>query len=610
MLINIITRCSRPYNLLKVAESVFRDIPQDISINWHVVFDTKKLKDIDAELLSYLDSKNVNLHFKEGDGWGLKNLNKIIQSLHGWIYHCDDDNIIHPKFYQKILDFIKHNKHKKALIFSQQVSGKDFTGLQIRLAKPENVKVKRIDLAQWIIHSDLHKGREYGSGYLADGEFIESLYQDFPEDFEFIDDIICYYNFLEKISTPKLPRILYIGEDTPILKTTQSSIHESSNLSVKYVKDDLNIVDNIIKFNPDAIISKFKEWSSLEKLSSLPLNFRKRWLNIADNKESIGDVAYSVSMNSILNKDTLEDSNLISFFTPIYNTGESLWKTYESVAKQTYQNWEWILINDSSDGGKTLKIAEEIAANDPRVKLYDFREKSRGCIGEVKYRACSMASGYMLVELDHDDILVEDIAKHIHNAAQKYPNCGMFYGDTLELLENGESNVYGEGWGCGYGSYRSEIIDGKEFKIANTPNINPVTIRHIVGIPNHVRAFRRSTYFEVGGHNRRLTVADDYELVIRMFLKTKICKIPKTSYIQNLYSNTNSRNTHDLSRADIQRRVKTISNYYHKQISNRFKELGVEDYVYSHNPNFIDWENMPPFRFGNDECKVNEIYNI
>ena len=96
---------------------------------------------------------------------------------------------------------------------------------------------------------------------------------------------------------------------------------------------------------------------------------------------------------------------------------------------------------------------------------------------------------------------------------------------------------------------------------ANQQNINPKTIRHIVGVPNHVRAWRRSTYFEIGGHNRSLTIADDFELVIRSFLYSKICKIPKLSYIQFLYNNQGGRNTHDLSRADIQRRVRTITQY-------------------------------------------------
>jgi hypothetical protein len=110
----------------------------------------------------------------------------------------------------------------------------------------------------------------------------------------------------------------------------------------------------------------------------------------------------------------------------------------------------------------------------------------------------------------------------------------------------------------------------------------------------------------VGGHNRDLAIADDYELIVRTFLKTKFVRIPKLGYLQYIYHNSNGRNTHDLSRADIQRRVRSIMYFYNDAINERFKELGVIDYAYKEN------ENNPlnvESRFGEDENYVNYIYN-
>ena len=75
---------------------------------------------------------------------------------------------------------------------------------------------------------------------------------------------------------------------------------------------------------------------------------------------------------------------------------------------------------------------------------------------------------------------------------------------------------------------------------------------------------------------------------------------------QFLLNNSNGRNTHDLSRADIQRRVRSIMYFYNDAINERFKELGVIDYAYKEN------ENNPlnvESRFGEDENYVNYIYN-
>ena len=598
----IITRSTRVNNLEKVKNSIFNNIPKDCTVNWHVVFDTNVLKDIDAELLNRLDDKNTTLYFRKGDGWGLSQLNSLIQELEGWIYHLDDDNLLHEDFYETILNNLKEDS--KVFIFSQKVGGIDFSGLDIREAKPENTKVSKIDLAQWLIHSSIHKDKLYGSGYIADGKFIQSLYENNKESFVFIPDVLCYYNALEKNATAKIPKILYIGKTKPELKSIKYLSYEADELDVRYLEDDSKAINIVTTFNPDAIITNGNSWQDFPNLASLPLQFRKRWFN-SESTENIGNIAYSVSMNSILSPSNLEDDQMISFFTPIYNTGEKLWNTYRSVRDQTYSNWEWVLVNDSTDGGKTLKIAEEIALVDPRVKVYDFREKSGGCIGESKYRCCSLAKGYILAELDHDDLLVKTCAEDLHNAAQAHPDCGMFYGDTAEVNEEWENQRYGEGFALGYGSYREEEYEGRILSPANQQNINPKTIRHIVGVPNHIRAWRRSTYFEIGGHNRSLTIADDFELVIRSFLYSKICKIPKLSYIQFLYNNSGGRNTHDLSRADIQRRVRTIAQYYNQQINARFIELGIEDWAYNESP---DYPISAESRYGNEEGVANETY--
>ena len=607
MKINIITRCTRTSNLLTIKEGVL-NAPKGVTVNWHIVFDTGALKDIDAEVLSNLtDTVNVKLHFVKGQRGGLlyPEVSDIIRTIKsGWIYLLDDDNIIHEDFYKTIKASIKNLPIAQVHIVSQLVAGRDFTGQEIRVASRENTAFQKIDIAQMVINRSIFDTHSFSANYAADGFFIEEVLKTHGDSFVWIDKVLCHYNYLEKVPSAKIPKIIYIGKTKPELKSIKYLSYEADELDVKYLEDDSEVINAVTSFNPDAIITNGESWKEFPNLASLPLQFRKRWFN-SENTENIGNTAYSVAMNSILSPSNLEDDQMISFFTPIYNTGEKLWNTYRSVRDQTYNNWEWVLVNDSTDGGKTLKIAEEIALVDPRVKVYDFREKSGGCIGESKYRCCSLAKGYILAELDHDDLLVKTCAEDLHNAAQAHPDCGMFYGDTAEVNEEWENQRYEEGFALGYGSYREEEYEGRMLSPANQQNINPKTIRHIVGVPNHVRAWRRSTYFEIGGHNRSLTIADDFELVIRSFLYSKICKIPKLSYIQFLYNNQGGRNTHDLSRADIQRRVRTIAQYYNEQINARFIELGIEDWAYNESP---DYPISAESRYGEEEGVANETY--
>ena len=52
-----------------------------------------------------------------------------------------------------------------------------------------------------------------------------------------------------------------------------------------------------------------------------------------------------------------------SVFTPTYNTGDKIYRTYDSLKKQTFINWEWVVVDDSVDE-KTWDILQEISKND------------------------------------------------------------------------------------------------------------------------------------------------------------------------------------------------------------------------------------------------------
>jgi glycosyltransferase involved in cell wall biosynthesis len=602
----VITRCTRPQNLLQIYDSFKYTENSQYFVLWHVIFDTSYLIDIDSKLLLDLDKVNAHLHFVESDGsdYLYPQISEVVSNCNGgWVVIMDDDNICYPNYFDILNEQIRTNG-KTAYVYEQEVNGKDFTGLDIRKVGKQHMKLQHIDSAQYIIHTSLHNQLKYESGYDADGKFIEKLYAEYPDKFGFIEKPLCYYNALDKESKPRVPKVLYIGEDTPQLKSIKYADYEDDSLIVRHVKNDDTINKDIVEFKPDSIISISQDYfNDYKNLCEKPVYVRNKWINLDEYESNVGEIAYNCAMHNMLRADY---DTTVSFFTPIYNTKEKLWKTYESVRNQTYPNWEWVIVNDSSDNGKTLKIALEIASQDFRVKVYDFREKSGGIIGESKYRAATLTRGKWLAELDHDDYIMPDCARYIIEASVRFRDAGFIYTDSVELDENHNSMTYPDGFCFGYGKYRKEYHYGKTWDVVDSANINPKTIRHIVGVPNHIRAWRRDIYFEVGGHNRDLAIADDYELIVRTFLKTKFVRIPKLGYLQYIYHNANGRNTHDLSRADIQRRVRSIMYFYNDAINERFKELGVFDYAYDENKdNPLNVES----RFGEKENYVNYIYN-
>ena len=73
-----------------------------------------------------------------------------------------------------------------------------------------------------------------------------------------------------------------------------------------------------------------------------------------------------------------------------------------------------------------------------------------------------------------------------------------------------------------------------------------------------------------------LHVADDYDMVVRTFLKTRMVRVPKLCYLQYINNNTAQR----LRNEDIQRHVRSIRSHYDRKIHGRLLELGCDDFIW------------------------------
>jgi glycosyltransferase involved in cell wall biosynthesis len=287
--------------------------------------------------------------------------------------------------------------------------------------------------------------------------------------------------------------------------------------------------------------------------------------------------------------DRFPDQPLVSVFTPTYKTGTKIHRPLRSLQAQSYSEWEWVIFDDSPDGGRTFEQMSALAFGDPRIVAYRA-DRPSGNIGEVKRRACGLARGRILVELDHDDELTPGALAAVVEAYRRFPDAGFFYTDCAEVFESGQSATYGETWAYGYGSYRQESLNGTEFQVTNYPDVNAKTIRHIVGVPNHLRAWTREGYQAAGGHNPEVHVCDDYELIIRTFLTTRMVHIQRFGYIQ-YHNDASSGNTQRHRNAEIQRLVRYFRNAYNDRIHERFVELGVDDFIWREGGE-LDW-NVP-----------------
>lgn len=378
-----------------------------------------------------------------------------------------------------------------------------------------------------------------------------------------------------------LPILAFFQKDgeTPEIKTRDTGNWEPLDLDIRRFKSDENIFSLFAEVRPQVIVSIGPD-SDWPGLMSLPYEERRKWISFepGTNPIDIGEAAYNVFINAATTTRS-EIIPLVSVFTPVYRTGEKLLRPYNSLKNGTYNNWEWIIYDDSDDDDETWNMLKELANQDFRVKIYRGMKNS-GRVGETKFIAANLSQGHIVLELDHDDEMTEFALQWVVDAYLKFPDAGFYYTDCTEVYEEDGSCVkYGNGFAMGYGKYKVDWYKGRSYLTHVGTNINPRTIRHIVGVPNHIRAWRADVYKEIGGHSALLGVCDDYEIIIRTFLKTKFVRIAQLGYIQ--WMNSGGDNTQNYRRQEIQRLVRFVRQRYDTDIHNRFLELGVYDDAWS-----------------------------
>lgn len=94
-------------------------------------------------------------------------------------------------------------------------------------------------------------------------------------------------------------------------------------------------------------------------------------------------------------------NELVSIITPVYNNSEFIKQTIESVQKQTYKNWEMIIVDDCSTD-RTPELIKKISQKDDRIKYIKLEKNSGAAIARNK--ALSESRGRFIAYLDADDL--------------------------------------------------------------------------------------------------------------------------------------------------------------------------------------------------------------
>ncbi|MDD2675418.1 MAG: glycosyltransferase family 2 protein [Flavobacterium sp.] len=183
----------------------------------------------------------------------------------------------------------------------------------------------------------------------------------------------------------------------------------------------------------------------------------------------------------------------ITIITVCYNSAETIEKTFLSVANQTYENIEYIVIDG---GSKDSTVA--IMKKHQKIIFKSVSEPDKG-LYDAMNKGIALATGDLIGILNSDDTfysnnVIEKIADyHRRNIIEAS------VGDIVQHTENGKIVRL----------YSSQYWNPKKLKMGFMP-------------PHPSIFFKRELFDKYGRYELDFTIGADYELITRFFLKYNI----------------------------------------------------------------------------------------
>jgi glycosyltransferase involved in cell wall biosynthesis len=208
-------------------------------------------------------------------------------------------------------------------------------------------------------------------------------------------------------------------------------------------------------------------------------------------------------------------SALVSVLMPVYNAGDFVKGSIESILKQSYSNFELIIINDGS-----TDTSEEIilSIKDPRIQYFK-NESNLGLIKTLN-KGIDLCKGEYIARIDADDIsLPERLKKQIEfmEKNREVGVCGSDYihfgkGKQMVLTAHHEHD-----WILGWMLFNSSVV-------------HPALMIRTSVIKNE------NPYF-----NSDYKHVEDYELWSRLIFKVKFADVPETLLKYRIHASQVSR---------------------------------------------------------------------
>ena len=220
---------------------------------------------------------------------------------------------------------------------------------------------------------------------------------------------------------------------------------------------------------------------------------------------------------------------LVSVVIPAYNCAPFIGESLDSVYRQTYRNWEVIVIDD----GSTDETRAILAPHTGRIRY--FYQENRGTAA-ARNAGVRQARGELIAFLDNDDIWLPEKLERQVQVMQGSPECGLVFTDGIMFMADG--------------TRRGPVIPSRldawiATHLTEDPAVAKGDIFRNLFLANEISSassvmVRRECLERAGGFDEAVVIADDYDLWLRIARAHAVAVILRCLYMWRWHDGSQS----------------------------------------------------------------------
>ena len=283
--------------------------------------------------------------------------------------------------------------------------------------------------------------------------------------------------------------------------------------------------------------------------------------------------------------NTGKNQDLVSIVLPVYNGEKYLNESIDSVLKQTYKNWELIIVDDGSTDNSN-KISNKYLSFDSRIKLITQENQK---LPSALNNGFNIANGEFYTWLSADNRLLPEFLEELIKELKNNKNIDMVFGNQYLIDENGE-RIIGHNW------FEYPKMSGRVCFPKPTPLLNIV--------PNNTIGaafmYRAGADLALSGYSKNLFLLEDYDFFMKMnsFFKIKHIKRKKPIYEYRFHKESLTSKDKELG-ITASRPALMKFDSYRRDVYNKKIELSIDECISSQKPLF--------FNFKDDKEKIKVV---